>query len=114
MQIKASEIKIDASDRCNLIITDKALCMDESRFVLVDFYPACKKRCIVRLRQKKNCLFIRNSRRHNAHIHAAFRRIAQAGEHFIVHDKIRSKNIHVIFRFIDDIHVYIFSHRLMV
>ena len=70
MQIQAAEVKIHAAHRCDLIVTDKTFCVNKSRRVLINFYPALYERCIVGLREQENHLLVRNPRRHNPHVHA--------------------------------------------
>ena len=114
MQVQTAEVKVHTAHRCDLIVTDKTFCVNKSRRVLVNFYPALYERRIVGLREQKNHLLVRNSRRHNPYIHAVLRRIAERGQHLMVNDQIRCKNIDVILCPVYDIQINIFTHILMI
>ena len=114
VQVQAPEIHVDGPDDRDLIIAKVLLCMDETGRVLVDADARMDQAFVVRLRQQEDTLLIRDTRGDDAHIHAALRRHTEFAVHLLTDDEVGRRDVYMMLRRLDDVHVNIFPEGLMV
>ena len=114
MQIQASEIQIDTSYRCRIIIGYKYFCMYKSRCILIDLYPALDQFLIIGLCHSKCIPLIRNMRHDDDHLNTTFRRTDQCRKHLVIQDQIRGHDMHIFFCMVQNMEIYFFSYIFMI
>ena len=88
--------------------------MVKAAFILIDFHTQRFKISVERPCYNAHIPFIRYLRSDYPNINTAFCRIAQDGEHFVVRNKIRGRDIDIILGIIYHIHIDKLAHILVI
>ena len=88
--------------------------MKETGLIFIDLYTGFQKLPVIGLGKDKYQLLVRDSRRHNTHVHPAFGCQTEGSHHLIIYDQIGSTNIYIFFCLVDNVQIYIFTDNLLI
>ena len=114
MQIETPEIQIDTAYCCRIIIRYKYFRMYKSRCILIDLHSAFNQFFIICLCYRECIPFIRNMRHDDDHFNTTFGCTYKCCQHLIIQYQIRSHDMHILLRMIQDMEIHLFSNVLMV
>ena len=114
MQIQAAKIEVDRADDCADVITHKHLRMYKPRRIFKNFNSCPDQPGIIRLRQSKGILLIRNMGHNNRHIHTTLCRKGQGGNHLLIQNQIWRHDMYIIDCPVYDIKINILRQILIV
>ena len=114
MVIQTSEIKIDSTAGCNLIIRHTLFCVAETRSKFIYLYAVSCKTVVVGSCNGIDQFLIRNSRSDDTHIHSALGCHGERAVHLIGNDQIGSHEPCVALGVTEHVHIYILSNLLII
>ena len=114
VQIQTAEVHIDRAHNRHFIVTDHLLGMNKARRIFVDPHAFGCQTCIIASGNFIDQRLIRNTRRNNPHIHAAFRCQYQRTLHLITDNQIRRGDIDIFLRTLDHVQIDIFPGTLAI
>ncbi len=114
MKIQASVIQVDGAHHRHLLIHHTLLGMEETGGIFVNAHACLCQVLIIGTGHLVDHLFVRDTRRDNAHIHATGSRLDQFPLQLIGDHEIRCGKPGLIFRILKQIHVNILAYMLCI